>query len=296
MKINYLKINGFGKLSNKEVNLSNNINLIYGSNEAGKTTFLKFIAAMFFGTSKNKNGREISDFDKYKPWRNEEFSGKIQYELDNKQTYEVFRDFTKKNPVIYNEKKEDISKQFNIDKNKGNEFFYEQTKIDESLLFTTSLVEQKDVVLDDKSQNILTQKITNLLSTGDDNISYIKSIDKLNKKLMEEVGTERSTGRPINIIMERISNINYKKKMLEENENKKENIEINKINLKKELKEREINIELIKEIKILKENENIEKEKIKIKENIKDEYNEKIIELENKLKKTDGRAFRPPIY
>ena len=38
MKINNLKINGFGKIENKEINLSKNINLIYGKNEAGKTT------------------------------------------------------------------------------------------------------------------------------------------------------------------------------------------------------------------------------------------------------------------
>ena len=30
MKINYLKINGFGKIKNKEINLNKNINIIYG--------------------------------------------------------------------------------------------------------------------------------------------------------------------------------------------------------------------------------------------------------------------------
>ena len=46
MKINYLKINQFGKLKNKEIKLENNINLIYGKNEAGKTTLLKFISSI----------------------------------------------------------------------------------------------------------------------------------------------------------------------------------------------------------------------------------------------------------
>ena len=60
MKINYLKINQFGKLRNKEIKLENNINLIYGKNEAGKTTLLKFISSMLYGVSKNKNGKEES--------------------------------------------------------------------------------------------------------------------------------------------------------------------------------------------------------------------------------------------
>ena len=96
MKINYLKINEFGKLKNKELKLENNINLIYGKNESGKTTLLKFICSILYGISKNKNGKEISDFDKYKPWKGEDFSGKIKYELDNKEEYEVFREFSKK--------------------------------------------------------------------------------------------------------------------------------------------------------------------------------------------------------
>ena len=52
-----------------------------------------------------------------------------EYELNNKNKYEIYRDFKKKNPKIFNENMEDISKEFNIDKNKGNEFFYEQTKV-----------------------------------------------------------------------------------------------------------------------------------------------------------------------
>ena len=124
LKINNLKINGFGKLENKEINLSENINLIYGKNEAGKTTLLKFISGMFYGISKNKNKKEIPDYEKYKPWKAEEYSGKIEYVLDNKETFEVFRDFNKKNPKIY-KNSEDISNEFNINKTKGNEFFYE---------------------------------------------------------------------------------------------------------------------------------------------------------------------------
>ena len=77
MKINKIKINSYGKLKNKEINLENNINIIYGKNESGKSTLLKFILNIFYGASKNKKGRDISDFEKYKPWDAEEYSGKL---------------------------------------------------------------------------------------------------------------------------------------------------------------------------------------------------------------------------
>ncbi len=283
MKIDFLKINGFGKIKNKEINLEKSINLIYGKNESGKSTLLKFIDGMLYGISKNKNGKDISDYDKYKPWNTEEFSGKINYTLDNGNKYEVFREFSKKNPKIYNSNLEEISKQYNIDKNKGNQFFYDQTKIDETLFLSTNIVEQNESVLDSNSQNLLTQKIANILSSGEDNVSYKKAMEKLSKKLIEEVGTERTVGRPINEVTEKIKEIKLKKEELNNCSNINEEIKENKKYILEEIENIENEINLNKDIKISRENEEKEKEKIKIKEKINLDYEEKINNLKNKL-------------
>ena len=283
MKIDFLKINGFGKIKNKEINLEKNINLIYGKNESGKSTLLKFIDGMLYGISKNKNGKDISDYDKYKPWNTEEFSGKINYTLDDGNKYEVFREFSKKNPKIYNSNLEEISKQYNIDKNKGNQFFYDQTKVDETLFLSTNIVEQNESVLDSNSQNLLTQKIANILSSGDDNVSYKKVMEKLSKKLIEEVGTERTAGRPINEITEKIKEIKLKKEELNNCSSVNEEIKENKKYILEEIKNIENEINLNKDIKISRENEEKEKEKINIKEKINLDYEEKINNLKNKL-------------
>lgn len=42
---------------------------------------------------------------------------------------------------------EDISKEFNIDKTKGNQFFYEQTGVDEELFLSTLVVGQTETKL-----------------------------------------------------------------------------------------------------------------------------------------------------
>ncbi len=283
MKINYLKINGFGKLEDKEIKMSENINLIYGNNEAGKSTLLKFIAGMFYGISKNKNKKEFSDYERYKPWNKDEFSGKIIYQLDNNEQYEVFRDFTKKNPIIYNKNGEDISKHFNIDKTKGNEFFYEQTQIDEETFFSTAMISQKQVVLDNNEQQTLTQKMANILSTGEENISYKKAMEKLNKKQLEEIGTERTNERPINIINSKIEEIKEEIKEIKLEKERKNEVAENIKNIEKEILEKNTKIELIKEIKKYKEEERIEEEKIKINKKIIEEENEKINNLKNKI-------------
>ena len=283
MKINKLKINSYGKLKEKEINLENGINLIYGENEAGKSTLIKFIINSFYGISKNKRGKEFSDYEKYKPWTGEEFSGKINYELDNKEKYELFRDFNKKNPKIFNENMEEISKEFNIDKNKGNEFFYEQTKIDEDLFLSTLAINQKEIKLEKQNQNILIQKIANLVGTGDDNISYKRAIDRINRRQLDEVGSDRSREKPINIINRKIEELETEKQELEKYKEYKYNFEDEENNLGDEILKLENESDLLIEIKLLKENKKIEKEKINIKENIKKESIEKINLIKNEI-------------
>ena len=285
MKINKIKINSYGKLKEKEIKLKDGINIIYGKNESGKSTLLNFIVNSFYGISKNKKGKEYSDVEKYTPWLGEEFSGKLEYELNNKNKYEIYRDFKKKNPKIFNENMEDISKEFNIDKSKGNEFFYEQTKVDEELFLSTVVVGQQEVKLGKQEQNILVQKIANLVGTGDDNVSYKRAIDRINRRLLDEIGTQRSREKPINIINKKIEDLEQKKQELEKYEDIKYEIEENKNKLEEETSDLNNKNNLLKEIKIIKEKEKIEKEKIKIKENIKKENIEKIKLIKEKINK-----------
>ena len=276
MKIHKLKINAYGKLKDKEIEFGDHINVIHGQNEAGKSTILNFIINMLYGISKNKNGKEYSDFEKYKPWDIEDFSGKIEYALDNKETFEVFRDFKKKNPQIFNEKKEDISKQFNIDKSKGNEFFYEQTKMDEKLFLSTIVVNQEGVKLEKSEQNILIQKIANLVGTGEDNVSFKRAIDRINRRQLEEIGTQKSREKPLNKLLRENQNLEEEKIELEKYKNTKNEIEKNKKNLSEKFSNLKMESEYLNQIKKILEEEKIENEKIKIKENIKNENDKKI--------------------
>ena len=285
MEIKQLKINSYGKLKNKELNFKNGINIVEGKNESGKSTIFHFIVNSFYGISKNKKGKEYSDFEKYKPWGEEEFSGKIVYELDNGESFEVFRDFKKKNPKIFNENKEDISKQFNIDKNKGNEFFYEQTKVDESLFLSTLVVNQQEVKLEKTEQNMLVQKIANLVGTGEDNVSYQRAIDRINRRQLNEIGTERSREKPINKLIDEIEKLENEKQELGRYEDLKYQMEENKIELNTQIEKLENENNYLKELKLLIENEKIENEKIKLQENIKNENSEKINQLKNEIEK-----------
>lgn len=284
MKIETVKINNFGKLNNKEINLKDGINIIYGKNESGKSTLLNFIKSILYGISRNKKSGEISDLDRYMPWKIGEFSGKIKYELDNGEKYEVYRDFTKKNPKVFNKYSEEVTNEYEIDKNSGSKFFYEQTKVDKELFLSTVVSEQQKVKLNKNNQYVLVQKLTNLIGTGNDNISYNKTISKLNKKIVEEIGTSRTQDKPINRIYKQIKEREEEIKELEKYSDKKYSIAELKEEKQMVLGREKEKLELIKKLKEIREKEKLEKEKVNINNNIKLEYEEKIKELENEYR------------
>ncbi len=288
MKIKNIKINNYGNLENKEIDLEDKINIIYGKNETGKSTLLNYIKNIFYGISKNKNGKSISDYEKYKTWGKEEFSGKLKYELDNGEEFEIFRDFNKKNPKIFNKDLEEISKTFSIVKKDGVQFFLDQTNVDETMFTSTVLAMQEEVKLDKQDQSVLVQKLANLAGTGDDNLSYKRIVDRLNKMQIEEVGSDRSQGRPINIVKEKMKNAEFDLKELEEYQKDKKISEKKIEETQEKVDKIKTEIEALKKVNIIKLCQQNEQEKISIKNNYKNEKNKKIEELnseKNKLNK-----------
>jgi len=295
LEIKNIKINNYGTLKQKEINLENNINIIYGKNESGKSTLLNYLKNIFYGISKNKNGKEISDYEKYLPWVGEDFSGKIKYQLNNGNTFEIFRDFNKKNPIIFNQDLRDVSSDFKIDKKDGNQYFYEQTGIDEKTYISTIMSLQQEVVLNNQNQNILIQKLSNIMGTGEDKVSFQKAMERLNKKLVEEVGTSRTQDRPINIIQNRMEKVSSDLKTKKEVQKNKEMLQEKKDNLMEKLKCEEEKNNNLNKLNLLFNKFSIELEKNNLKNKIKEENKEKIknkIEEKNNLIKNSTKNIK----
>ena len=285
MKINNLKINGYGKIKDKEIDFKEKINIVQGKNEAGKSTTLNFINNMLYGISKNKNGKPISDFDKYKPWKSEEFSGKIKYTLDNGESYEIYRDFKKKNPIIYDKNLKDISNEYAVDKTSGINFLNEQIGIDEDIFKNTVITYQDEIKMSKAGQNTVIQKISNLVSSGDENISFKKTLDKINKLQNEEVGTSRTTQKPINIVNNKIDELSKKKRELENYKNLIEQTTNDYSDLEETVKDETKKTDLLKKYRNNLEKNKIDYAEIDVNKNLEQDYDAKIEELEEKIDK-----------
>lgn len=86
MIIKELTLKNFGKFSEKILRFGDGINVIYGPNEAGKTTIYTAIGAMLFGLDKQRGRAARSDvYTTYQPWENRTwYEGKMRFAIDDK--------------------------------------------------------------------------------------------------------------------------------------------------------------------------------------------------------------------
>ena len=71
MRLLDLHIDGFGKFHDRTVRFEDGMNLVYGKNEAGKSTLHTFIRCMLFGMERGRGRAARNDlFTRFEPWQN----------------------------------------------------------------------------------------------------------------------------------------------------------------------------------------------------------------------------------
>ncbi len=113
MKIQELRLKHFGKFTNKDIQIREGLNILYGENESGKSTLHSFIKGMFFGMERGRGRASAHDaFSAYEPWENPNYySGALRFESGGK-TFRIDRNFdryTKKAALTCEDDGEELS-------------------------------------------------------------------------------------------------------------------------------------------------------------------------------------------
>lgn len=247
MKINRIQVNGFGNVINKNIEFKDGLNIIHGNNEAGKSTLVYFIKAMLYGVDKNKSGNEFSEVERFKPWSGNEFSGKMEYTFNNKK-YSAFRDFNKNNTKVFDETGNDITNDFSKDKSRGAEIGFSHLGVDEETFLNSVFISQGNVDVENNERRSVIQKLTNIIQSGEESVSYDKAKQKLHKYLLDEVGTERTHTKPINVVIREIEAFEKTRDGLVLNRSKRESINDRKKENTKKIEEISAEIESAKKV------------------------------------------------
>ncbi len=86
MKITEIYIKSFGKLKGVKISPIDGVNIIYGENEAGKSTVMEFILGMLYGLGKGDQRH------RYEPWDGSRMAGILQFEHEGT-SYQLGRQF-----------------------------------------------------------------------------------------------------------------------------------------------------------------------------------------------------------
>ena len=228
------------------------INLICGKNETGKSTLVYFVKSMFYGVNRNKAGSAFSEFERFSPWQGQDFSGKIEYIVEDKK-FSAFRDFNRNHCKVYDEAGNDITSEFTKDKSRGVELGFSHFGIDEETFLNSIFVSQGSSQVEAGERNSVIQKLTNIIQSGEESISYDKAKDKLHKLLLDEVGTERTRNKPINNVIREIEAFEKTRDELIYNREKKERINEKAKQLEQEIKRKHEEIHDVQRVFDVKE-------------------------------------------
>ena len=98
MNILKLELTHFGKFHLKTITFTSGLNIVYGKNEAGKSTIHAFVRSMLFGIPDTEEGNER--YSHYLPWETpHDFCGRMWIKKDDK-VYRIERNFLRPQPTV----------------------------------------------------------------------------------------------------------------------------------------------------------------------------------------------------
>ena len=185
MIIKELNLKNFGKFTNETFEFSDGLNVIYGANEAGKTTIYHAIGALLFGLEKQRGrGAKSDTYTTYQPWENKTwYEGSLRFVTGDK-VFRLERNF------YHNEKSVHL-----ICETDGEELSVEHGDLEmllgdigAELFYNTAAVGQMKMKPQDIVYSYLENHIASMQEAGRNSMDVVKAIGILEgkKKTLEQ--------------------------------------------------------------------------------------------------------------
>ncbi|GMV91943.1 MAG: hypothetical protein AMXMBFR82_17210 [Candidatus Hydrogenedentota bacterium] len=102
MRLKQLWLDGYGRFTDRAIELAPGLQVILGPNEQGKTTVRCFVGDMLYGQKRSAQQRLYDDSNELRrPWSEADtYGGRIVYELDGGREIEVQRNFDRKRESV----------------------------------------------------------------------------------------------------------------------------------------------------------------------------------------------------
>lgn len=182
MRIDRLHLQDFGQFHNKDITLAPGINILYGPNEAGKSTIKDFIVDMLFGIDKSRGiGARFDHYEKRKPINGSAYSGAMEI-TTNEGQYQIERNFSRqeKNTTV-----RDLNTGRQVDLIEPNNLMGTVLKTEKSTYMNTLCIGQMGAATDKEIADRLNHYIVNMASSKAGDIDAVSAVTELKNKKKE---------------------------------------------------------------------------------------------------------------
>ena len=173
----------FGALDNKTLALTDGLNVIYGKNEAGKSTWSAFIRVMLYGVDTQKR-TELADKNRYQPWSLKPMQGTMEITLGGRKIV-ITRSSAKDKPMqtVQAYYKDSGQPADFLNGDMGQQIL----GIGEGAFSQSAFIAQSQIEV--HQQDELERRIQAAASSGDEQISYTATA-----KNLKEMRAQRKSG------------------------------------------------------------------------------------------------------
>ena len=208
--IKEIKIIKFGKLKDVTITLSDNLNVIYGKNESGKSTIQLFLKAMLYGlATRKKSGELLKERDRAVPWLEKRAEGVLKLMVNGREI-EIRRSFGRTAAGDRLQVCDALSGQEIAEyksENIGEILFDMSVEVFEKTLF----IKQNGIFMGGRDDE-LSGRLLNLQTTGDEMVSVLSALEviEVKRRALKARDARNSKGR-LNILQDRLEECRRRK-------------------------------------------------------------------------------------
>lgn len=218
MIIKEVVASGFGTLQQRRFSFQRGLNIIYGPNEAGKSTLQFFIYALLYGLKNKNSSTLIKDAARYRPWQQPEpFGGSMLFEAGGRE-YIVERSFTDRGTVKLADALTggDLKDNFELDRRGELLFAQELLGLSPVAFQNITYIGQLASRCQKELAGELAGRLANLSTSGEEEISVETAFEAL-KRAKEIIGSRSFSTKPLSRLLQKEQELEKKQQELEEN-------------------------------------------------------------------------------
>lgn len=169
----------YGRLRGDSLRLEPGLNLIYAPNESGKSTWCSFIRTMLYGLPTRQSG-PLADKNRFAPWTGEAMQGRMDLETGG-QRWTVLRDTRRASAPMQNFACTYTGTAQPVPEVNGQNLGETLLGVPREVFQCSAFIGQSGLAVSQDPE--LERRIAALLSTGQEDVSYSESYDRLKKQL-----------------------------------------------------------------------------------------------------------------